>query len=751
MLELQVSNTTDAHHPFHLHGFSFQPVSLAPGPGAASGSPTFSWGHNEFVDTLDIPNDYILTFRVRLEANRRLADETTVGGSLGRWLFHCHIFFHAHRGMLSELVVTDADGSGNEKPNIDVGGSWTYAPTGGQATRAGTWFIPDGDTLTNIVAHTQSGVQIGDVAVGTNTWSWVSHTAPDPALPDQTTYVFVTISTASGRQDQTVFRLNIGAPDDGADNGDPHIHTVGGQRYDFQAVGEFIALRDREGMEVQTRQAPVPSANPITDAHSGLRTCVSINTAVAARVGPHRIAYQPAGDDSRLQLYVDGKPTRLPDAGLDLGAHRLVPFDADGSVGLRINYAHHTVVTITPRFWSSNQVWYVNVSVDHTQADEGLMAGFAPGSWLPRLSSGRSLGPKPKTLPERFDALYRVFADSWRVTNNNSLFVYAEGTSTETFTDRQWPAERPPCKVKPNLAFPVTPELVSIPEEEARQICSIVTDDGLHQDCVFDVATTGDPSFAQTYRLLQDQRELDTSLELVGERKETWPGELLRVTATVRARRAGRAVPTGSVQFIRNGNPVGAPIAVDDNGVASALLDELEPGQHRIRAEFSPDGTTPAYRESGSANLLHSVVEPSLDPGTPLRLRVVLERIEIRDDRDLFSEGELVFEARVQADDGSPARTRLPATGHWRASDEPGKNVIVVEQEVFRGEAGKALVVQLDGVELDWINADDPLGTYTRRFGGSPAGWLGRHRAGDETLDGEDTGLWRLTYRVQRV
>ena len=69
--------------------------------------------------------------------DRELADGITLGGGLGRWLFHCHIFFHAHQGMISELVTTDADGTGSEKPNVDVGGSWAFAPLGGIATRKG--------------------------------------------------------------------------------------------------------------------------------------------------------------------------------------------------------------------------------------------------------------------------------------------------------------------------------------------------------------------------------------------------------------------------------------------------------------------------------------------------------------------------------------------------------------------------------------------------------------------------------------
>ncbi len=43
--------------------------------------------------------------------------------------------------------------------------------------------------------------------------------------------------------------------------GDPHIHTVDGKSYDFQAVGEFTLLRDSEdGLEIQVRQTPVATA-----------------------------------------------------------------------------------------------------------------------------------------------------------------------------------------------------------------------------------------------------------------------------------------------------------------------------------------------------------------------------------------------------------------------------------------------------------------------------------------------------------
>lgn len=100
-LELTMTNATGAHHPFHLHGFSVQPISLTPRTGTTG--PSFKFPH-EFRDIVDVPGNYTLTFRVSLD-DRKMADNLTAGGGLGRWMFHCHILPHATFGMRSELHV----------------------------------------------------------------------------------------------------------------------------------------------------------------------------------------------------------------------------------------------------------------------------------------------------------------------------------------------------------------------------------------------------------------------------------------------------------------------------------------------------------------------------------------------------------------------------------------------------------------------------------------------------------------------
>lgn len=103
VLQLTVTNESPADHPFHLHGFSIQPLTLT-NCKDFDGNPTpnFTFPH-EFMDNIDIPGNCTLTLRVRLDD--RAFPNGTPGAGLGRWMFHCHIFFHHHQGMVSELTV----------------------------------------------------------------------------------------------------------------------------------------------------------------------------------------------------------------------------------------------------------------------------------------------------------------------------------------------------------------------------------------------------------------------------------------------------------------------------------------------------------------------------------------------------------------------------------------------------------------------------------------------------------------------
>lgn len=196
VLELSAEDQTGAHHTFHLHGFSFQPIKLDGAPFGPGGE-DFTWPYPEYVDNLHMPPHHRLTFRIKLDP-RALTDGVTPGGALGRWFFHCHIFFHHADGMISELVVTDPNG--NERPYVDVDDAELFAQPGATASVSGSYKDPDGDP----VSLSASQGKVVDHGGGRFTW-----TDPTPSPGGQ--LVYVTATDSNGLKGQIPFYLQAGA------------------------------------------------------------------------------------------------------------------------------------------------------------------------------------------------------------------------------------------------------------------------------------------------------------------------------------------------------------------------------------------------------------------------------------------------------------------------------------------------------------------------------------------------------------
>ncbi len=373
------------------------------------------------------------------------------------------------------------------------------------------------------------------------------------------------------------------------DDGDPHITTVSGLHYNFQSAGEFTALRAGSALEIQTRQSPTSTWGAYFDSHTGLTTCVSVNTALAARVGSHRVTYEPdfknPADPNGLQLRVDGRLAPLTPAGISLSGGGRVALTAGA---LEIDFPDGTVLIATP-FHAPPQ-WLFNVAVYGVDDGAGLMGSVPQGSWLPSLANGASVGVMPPAtaagMHQRFVVLNQTFANSWRVNAKTSLFDYAPGTSTATYTNPRWPAEKAEsCRV-PNMPAPPKP----IDQGHAREICREVADKRRNADCVFDVAVTGQPGFAKAYLLAQriqdgaTRIDLGNNLAAVGAKPKT----AAIFTATVTRISSGDKVAAGFVQFLLDGEKASEPIRLDKDGAARWTAEGLKPGTHRLSANFTP-------------------------------------------------------------------------------------------------------------------------------------------------------------------
>jgi hypothetical protein len=251
------------------------------------------------------------------------------------------------------------------------------------------------------------------------------------------------------------------SPDCGGSTGDPHLLTFDHLRYDFQAAGEFVLARTRDGVfEVQTRQTPV----------SGSRL-VSANSAVALRAGTAKVEIRLG--QSGLELLIDGVPK-------EPGTHRVggaevVVSQTTAAVSLPGGAG---VFVEAPGRASMNVV--VRPARDHAGQLEGLLGDFDGDS----TNDVRSRDGAAIAAPT-FAALYPGYADSWRVTAQTSLFTYPPGTGPESYADRSFPEGDAKAANLPGRAAA---------EAMCRRLG--VNDPAVLLDCVIDVALTGQAEFA---------------------------------------------------------------------------------------------------------------------------------------------------------------------------------------------------------------------------------------------------------------
>ena len=95
--------------------------------------------------------------------------------------------------------------------------------------------------------------------------------------------------------------------------------------------------------------------------------------------------------------------------------------------------------------------------------------------------------PDGARFPYKLDprTFYDDYVESWRVTNETSLFDYAEGESTEFFTDRRFPYAATEIRNAPSAREVC--EGVGVPEGTTRMA-----------DCQLDVEATGEEAFAES-------------------------------------------------------------------------------------------------------------------------------------------------------------------------------------------------------------------------------------------------------------
>ncbi|MGW7465359.1 VWD domain-containing protein [Streptomyces xantholiticus] len=263
-------------------------------------------------------------------------------------------------------------------------------------------------------------------------------------------------------------RAECPAPGCAGSDGDPHLVTFDGQRYDLQAAGEFTAVRSTtDSLEIQVRQTPYPGS-----------TLVSINKAVAMDVAGDRVGLYL--DDNGIGVRVNGAHAQLLEQGLGLPAGgRLSRRSAEDLETYAVAWPDGSILTA-----HIVGTWGLNVQVQLAEsraaAVRGLFGDFDgnPDNDL-TTSTGQALPRDPS-----FDQVYGEFGESWRVSQADSLFDYEPREDTGTFTLRDFP-ERP-----------ITTE--DLPNQQvAQMLCQAagVTAGPYLDACMIDAAVTGQARF----------------------------------------------------------------------------------------------------------------------------------------------------------------------------------------------------------------------------------------------------------------
>ncbi len=274
-----------------------------------------------------------------------------------------------------------------------------------------------------------------------------------------------------------------GAPGGGS-NGDPHLTTNDGVRYDFQAAGEFVLARG-PGLEVQARQEPWEKSK-----------YASINTQFAFRVGTARVTVAAGGT---MEVRVGGalrRPDRAPVGLPGGGSIRAATLD-DRCSGLVLTWPDGSRACV----WSVG-VWGVALSLQPSAAVRGKLVGLlgnADGNgandFVTRDGKQLDAAALRKSSTAAFQQLYRVFGQSWRLKQAESLLRYAKGETTATFTKLKFPSR-----------FWTVDNISAAARARAEAKCRElgVTDPEVLEDCILDLAVTGEEAFAEAAAVEED-------------------------------------------------------------------------------------------------------------------------------------------------------------------------------------------------------------------------------------------------------
>ncbi|MCZ8047803.1 MULTISPECIES: Calx-beta domain-containing protein [unclassified Microcystis] len=294
-------------------------------------------------------------------------------------------------------------------------------------------------------------------------------------------------------QDFSIFFSVAGVVGNGHGWGDVHLSTFDGKPYEFQTTGEFILVKSLiDDFQVQTRQEASP-----------YWIGASVNTAFAINLGGYNINYDiDLAQDQRLSI--DGQSYNLLSGEtLDLGIGQIkrqgsqYTFTYAGLDGIINTNDDDLVTAFVYEDTINTSRYYINIDVNPADYRFGLLQGLlGNGDGITSndfaLRDGTNLQLNPGQW-ENNPIVHTTFADSWRVSQTESLFPT---TTTRTAAASSFASDIIP----PNPIFD--------PEALAAAF-DLVNDAGVaagqfQVGAVIDYLRTGDTSFIKSAKQFGD-------------------------------------------------------------------------------------------------------------------------------------------------------------------------------------------------------------------------------------------------------